>query len=196
MVVQIPYLWAEATLVVVWLVVRAVVCARRGSIDRRRELRSLLMLANLMFIVRFTMFPFWRVNGQVEPLVFDSAQILPFRLQPYPLYNVLLSYLDLDMLINLFGNVLLFIPTGAILPIVYPKLDSFWKVFRVGFLMSLAIEAAQLLFYLRTTDVDDLILNCLGVAIGYAIYRRLRRQALQHAPSEQCDRSQGPGAHQ
>ncbi|MBQ2750269.1 MAG: VanZ family protein, partial [Clostridia bacterium] len=51
-----------------------------------------------------------------------------------------------------------------------------------GFLMSLSIELLQLPFAVRASDVDDLILNSLGVVLGYGIYAlvnamvRLRRK--------------------
>ena len=40
--------------------------------------------------------------------------------------------------------------------------------------MSLTIEILQLPFADRTSDVDDLILNTLGVAIGYILYLTVR----------------------
>ena len=168
--VEIPFVWTEVALVAIWVLVRGIKCLARGRIDWKQELIGLLMLVNLMVIVRFTMFPFWRLNGEVRPLLFNPDKILPFRMNLLPLYNIFWTYIDIEMLINVFGNILLFVPTGAILPIVYPKLDSYGKVMRVAALMSLTIEVVQLLFYTRTTDVDDFILNMLGVTIGYIIF--------------------------
>lgn len=65
---------------------------------------------------------------------------------------------------------------GILLPIVYKKLDCFWKVAAVGALISLCIEILQLPFPARASNVDDLILNTLGVAAGYGIYAAVRRQ--------------------
>ena len=61
----------------------------------------------------------------------------------------------------------MFVPTGIILPILYKGVDRLWKAVAIGFSMSLTIEVSQLLFYERTSDVDDLILNTIGVAIGF-----------------------------
>ena len=57
-----------------------------------------------------------------------------------------------------------------ILPVVYKKLNSFNKVVAAGAFISLCIEILQLPFASRATDIDDLILNTLGVAVGYGIY--------------------------
>ena len=46
----------------------------------------------------------------------------------------------------------------------------FRKVLLAGAGLSLAIEIIQLLLPDSVTDIDDLMLNTLGVAIGYGIY--------------------------
>lgn len=80
-----------------------------------------------------------------------------------------------DIIWNIAGNMIMFIPTGIVLPVIYKKLDCFWKVVAVGALISLCIEILQLPFPSRASDVDDLILNTLGVAVGYWIYAGFRR---------------------
>jgi glycopeptide antibiotics resistance protein len=77
--------------------------------------------------------------------------------------------------INIIWNICMFIPTGIILPILYPRLDRFWKVLLAGAGLSLVIEMIQLLFPGSVSDIDDLILNTAGVAIGYGIYKLVHR---------------------
>lgn len=64
----------------------------------------------------------------------------------------------------------MFIPSGIVLPIVYKRLDTFCKVILAGAGISLCIEIIQLPFSVRATDIDDLILNTIGVIVGYVIY--------------------------
>jgi glycopeptide antibiotics resistance protein len=68
----------------------------------------------------------------------------------------------------------MFVPTGIVLPVLYKRLDNFFKVVGTGFLISLSIEILQLPFADRASDVDDLIMNTLGVATGYVIYMIVR----------------------
>ena len=75
-----------------------------------------------------------------------------------------------DFVWNTVGNVTMFIPTGIVLPVVYKKLNSFGKVVAAGAFISLCIEILQLPFASRASDIDDLILNTLGVIAGYGIY--------------------------
>ena len=49
------------------------------------------------------------------------------------------------------------------------------NVILIGFLISLSIEFTQL-FLKRTTDIDDLILNTLGVIIGLLISKRIKNK--------------------
>jgi glycopeptide antibiotics resistance protein len=69
-------------------------------------------------------------------------------------------------------NVLMTIPLGFLLPMIWPQFRSLKKVALAGLLLSLSIEFAQL-FTIRTSTVDDLITNTLGAAIGYFIYKIL-----------------------
>lgn len=71
---------------------------------------------------------------------------------------------------NLFGNVLLFVPLGFLLPFLFAKIRLFSTAIVWTMLASLAIELTQLATRLGFFDVDDLILNVLGGAIGYAVW--------------------------
>lgn len=76
-------------------------------------------------------------------------------------------------IVNLFGNVIMFIPLGFLLPKVFPKLDRLGKVLLATFFIMLTVELAQLFTLLGSCDTDDLILNVLGSAMGYGIQKRL-----------------------
>ncbi|MFB4169341.1 VanZ family protein [Virgibacillus sp. JSM 102003] len=77
--------------------------------------------------------------------------------------------------VNLIGNTAVFIPMGMLLVLVNRKI-SFLKMFLIGFAASFAIEVTQLVLSLlkvlsRSFDVDDLILNTIGVIIGFAVMK-------------------------
>jgi len=73
--------------------------------------------------------------------------------------------------INLGGNVATFIPLGFFLPALYEKLRSFWRFFFTVLLLIVAIEILQLFTLLGSCDVDDLILNLPGAAIGFGLWK-------------------------
>ena len=71
-----------------------------------------------------------------------------------------------NIIINLFGNIIMFIPFGF-LGWLNAKYFSFKKLI-VDFLSALIIvEALQYLTRLGVFDIDDLALNSLGVWIGF-----------------------------
>ena len=72
---------------------------------------------------------------------------------------------------NLLGNVGLFTPLGVFLPLLFSALRRFWRVLLLTLLLILALELTQAVTGLGTFDVDDLILNLLGVFLGYLLYR-------------------------
>ena len=173
--IQISFLLTECLFALCWLLLRIAVWRRQKHIDWKREAMLLLMAVNLAVILRFVFFPMAKVDGRVQPLLFDPARVWPFRLNPVPFVNLKLYTSKSNLLLNVLGNVAMFIPTGIILPLLYRKLDSLWKVAVVGALMSLSIEILQLPFYGRTTDADDFVQNTCGVLIGYGICALARR---------------------
>ena len=63
-------------------------------------------------------------------------------------------------------NMIMMMPFGFLLPLLWPQWRKLWKVILAGLGFSLLIEVLQL-FNTRLSDVDDLIMNSLGAGIGY-----------------------------
>ena len=107
-----------------------------------------------------------------------GAPELPYL---YPRLNInLIPFWDITngvsaYLINSGLHILLFIPLGFILPLLWKEFRSRKAMGITGFLVSLGIELAQLLNY-RISDVDDLIMNTLGALLGYALLTLLSRR--------------------
>ena len=123
-------------------------------------------------------FPRELVDGHIQPLGFEVATAFHLRMNLVPLVHLFDYGNARDIVWNVVGNAAMFIPSGIILPIVYRQLNNFWKVVKAGAFISLCIEILQLPFPSRASDIDDLILNTLGVIVGYGIYvvfKRLKR---------------------
>lgn len=87
----------------------------------------------------------------------------------YPVINWI-PFTDLSgrNIIGMVLNIALFIPFGGFVTLYFKEFQGLKNILITGFLMSLSIEILQLATY-RATDVDDLIMNTLGVVIGYGI---------------------------
>lgn len=68
--------------------------------------------------------------------------------------------------INLIGNVALLVPIGFLAPFVYGNM-TWKKSFVLAVAAGLVIEGIQVIFRVGIFDIDDVILNGLGVMVGY-----------------------------
>lgn len=107
----------------------------------------------------------------------SNLNLMPFR--TLRLFFGLLGdhrpHLVRSALINLLGNVVMFVPLGLFLPLTFAKLRKLWRAMLAVALLIAAVEIAQLFTLLGSCDVDDLILNLLGAALGYGIYKRMKK---------------------
>ena len=74
------------------------------------------------------------------------------------------------VVVNLAGNVLAFVPFGALLPMLHRRWRSFLKMVILTLCFSLVIELIQLMCKVGSFDVDDLLLNTIGGALGYLAF--------------------------
>ena len=153
-----------------WILVRIWHWKKNGRISWKREIQLLLVYICITVVVRFTFFPFSKVDGKIQPLVFDVAKIFPPRINLIPMFFLFDYEIRREALINLIGNTAMFLPLGIVWPSVFHKLDTHRKVIASGVATSLAIEILQLPFFDRVSDIDDLILNSLGFLTGYGIF--------------------------
>ena len=119
-------------------------------------------------IYRFMLSPFSAAKEAIElggPWLFAGIRVV----KPELLEGIIL-------------NILLFIPFGYLLPLVWKKADQWWKVMLAGLLTSLFIEAMQMVLHRGFADVDDLINNTIGTLIGWICYTVLMKK---HDASEE-----------
>lgn len=106
------------------------------------------------------------------PFFFKYYSLIPFK--------TIIAYFNVEgttpfsAFVNLAGNIIGFIPLGFLVPLIFRKLNTFWKVILIVFSTSFIFELAQLIFKLGIFDVDDLILNTLGGVLGYIMFKLLK----------------------
>lgn len=109
-----------------------------------------------------------------------SYNLQPFReIRRYVTYWRILGLRT--TLLNLAGNVIGFMPFGALLPILARSTRKAWRVGLLSLEISALIEVSQLLFQVGCFDVDDMILNTLGGVLGYAVFWTASRQFFRFA---------------
>lgn len=78
MLVEIFYSQMVLIISALWLLVRGIFWLKNKRIDWKREAQLLLVYICIVVVVRFTFCPFGKVDGKIQPLLFDKDQILPF----------------------------------------------------------------------------------------------------------------------
>jgi glycopeptide antibiotics resistance protein len=68
--------------------------------------------------------------------------------------------------INVVGNILLFIPLGMMVRSLYPS----WLRYFATLLVIIALESVQYITKLGVFDLTDMVLNYLGILLGFALY--------------------------
>lgn len=145
---------------------------------RKRFIPIILFVAYAVFLIKVMVFksmPTVHV-GQVM-LNFSGtesghpANFVPFKtILPY-----LLGYKGWIIAgINLAGNILPLIPIGFLLPLISKRM-TWKKALLLSFVTALAIEIMQVVLDVGIFDIDDVILNVLGVMIGFWAFLILMR---------------------
>ena len=127
------------------------------------------MMVYLLFFREpsFTDEPYWGlVRAHFNPVPFRTIKLY-LRLLENPARPWLMRLAH----VNLLGNVLLFIPLGIFPPLLHPNMRRIWKTILLAAGIMPAVALAQMLLLVGTCDVDDLILNVTGAALGYGLFR-------------------------
>lgn len=107
---------------------------------------------------------------------FRDSPVVPFKIEYIPFktittyFNTVLPFRPLEFSVNIIGNIVLFVPYGF-LGILYPKLNRFRWLLLTFFIVINIVEFSQYYFRRGFADIDDIILNTFGVAIGFVIYK-------------------------
>ena len=111
----------------------------------------------------------WQKGVILEGL--GTANFVPF--------HTIKMYIDyaykLNSVENLAGNILVFVPFGFLFPMVSRDGEKFSVMFANAFTFVLGIETFQLFSAFGAFDVDDILLNCLGAALGFGLYKIMGR---------------------
>lgn len=126
---------------------------------------SLFLWIFILYTLALLVLLFFRPNNQT----YYSFNLVPFATINYYLtgnVNWIIS------IYNLAANIGLFIPYGILLKV---KSYSVRKLIFIPILFISLIESFQFITHRGSLDIDDLILNLLGVYIGYLLYPLFKR---------------------
>ncbi|WP_245711632.1 VanZ family protein [Gracilibacillus ureilyticus] len=68
---------------------------------------------------------------------------------------------------NIIGNILVFLPLGLLLPLLFRQFRNFTSVLITVTSLTIMVEFAQITLHIGQFDVDDIILNIIGGVTGF-----------------------------
>jgi glycopeptide antibiotics resistance protein len=142
------------------------------NVQRRRWIAACALIAYSAILIRFVVFKAAPVLyiGHVR-LKFNHTHTGPGNFTPFKTIFPLLTGQTnhLIAMVNLFGNILPFIPVGFLAPLVFGSM-TWQKALVLAVAVGFAMEGMEVVFRVGIFDVDDILLNAFGVMIGYWTY--------------------------
>ncbi|SEQ24513.1 VanZ like family protein [Ignavigranum ruoffiae] len=133
---------------------------------RRQGVAKMIFWLYLIFLIWLVIFKFnlsWT----------DIHRVRDLNLIPFHYENVVEGDIPL---FEAFLNLLVFVPFGDLLRLVYKR--SFIRNLLLIFGLSLIFEISQYVFAIGASDITDLISNTLGGAVGLGLAKLLHRERI------------------
>lgn len=152
-----------------------------GDINYKKESLYLIFVCYIVGLFNLVLVPrnFWDIiwynifyNFNENPF----AGIFDFSYNFIPtIYKIIIGEYTLDSWVKtmIVGNFLMFIPMGILLSLCFENVNK-KNIFKYAVLIPLAIEVLQLVVG-RSFDIDDLVMNFLGIVIGYFIVKLVKK---------------------
>ncbi len=154
-----PFVGIAVAVFIAW----RIFCWRRDHTRLARQAVVVLLFGWSIVVAYLAFFPMHIIlydwHGTVSLVPFASSIDLIRHATPFTAAK------------NIVGNILLFLPFGILLPLLFEKLRAFWPLAWRAAIMSAAIEVVQIPTQVRATDVDDVILNVVGALVGLLLFR-------------------------
>lgn len=175
--IVIVLIFAIAGWLVFWQIFILIKKKRGLKINKVAQLTILLFYAYIIGVLSLTIFPlpfarFKKPNHGINiiPVLYTVKGLLEM---PRSVNKTLAEEHNFE---NLAGNIILFMPLGIFVPLLFPAYRTINRVLVIAALCSVSIELTQLIerqfeIY-RIVDIDDVILNTSGAVIGFMLLKK------------------------
>ncbi|MGG2025622.1 VanZ family protein [Gottfriedia sp. S16(2024)] len=168
----------------------------KGYITLLKYLYWIIFGIYITCIVDITLFPFpyqkYLIQVMIEDHLGYTNNFVPLKVVVdsirYGSFSIALKQVG--------GNIVLFMPLGFALRVLYPKIMKS-KTILVGFTVSLGIEIIQgttgifLGYNYRSCDIDDILLNTFGTVLGVLVFSLSTKFSIKKKNDNQYIKRQG-----
>ncbi|MFD4707943.1 VanZ family protein [Gottfriedia sp. NPDC058432] len=140
------------------------------SVTKQKFVHFTLWFFYYLSLVKVVFFPityFYKKNPEITSKLY-------YLFSPF---NTILKSIEHDLWIQVIGNILLLLPIPVLYVVLKRKILRFHKNFLIGLFLTVSIEIIQLgINYItgypnKVMDIDDVILNVIGILLGWIISR-------------------------
>lgn len=142
---------------------------KRITYSWKYELADICFIFYMLCLFQITAFRFGGIGWNLDNMLSRMTRVnsIPFVV----LWRWVIYGTWWHLFYNVIGNCLWFIPFGFLLPAIYSEYRRYgWLVIFMGMIVSMIIEILQFILCTGVTDIDDVIFNTLGTAVGYLIW--------------------------
>lgn len=101
-----------------------------------------------------------------------SINLIPFKTIGEYINAYFNNSMNKDIILsNVIGNIAIFAPYGIFFPFIFKNYRNWGNFIITIIALLIGVEVIQLMFNLGSFDIDDLILNMIGVIVTYSIFR-------------------------
>lgn len=130
---------------------------------RKLNLNDITILAFLVYLIIFIKITLFQDTEFTLNLT-DTLKQANFILVVYTLNTIQ------DNLISILKTIIITIPFGFLLFLLFIDQKNYSKLIKIGFMISFIVELLQLFKINQYLNIDDILLNTLGFIIGGSIY--------------------------
>ena len=143
-----------------------------GILCRKKENRNIQIVVMIIFAVYLFAVLHITGAGTIYDVIRNGLEIneKQINLIPFSEYSLNRSVYITQALLN----IILFVPFGVLVPLIWQNYRKIWSILLSGFLLSFLIEFSQLLNH-RSFDIDDLIYNTAGALFGVLLFKLIFR---------------------
>jgi glycopeptide antibiotics resistance protein len=179
------WLYMAALPLVIWILARRRARGRARGRASTRTLVALVAVAHVAILANVALFPI-----PVDPVLIAAGRaaaaassgdrglgLIPFATIGPVLGGDALPYATRIAILNAF----VLAPAGVYLPLLFRPLRAWRGLVLLAIAGGLSVEACQLAvstvlgFHYRTIDIDDVILNAIGIVVGWLVLRVVLR---------------------
>ncbi len=140
-----------------------------------KYLHTALLICFIVYIVAV----FWNLfltNTQYMLTSGRQINLIPLATLVH-YYEVLRHIRSPAMLKYIYGNLLLFIPFGLLLPLLFENARKIYRVLLCAFIFGIFLELAQYATFTGIADIDSVLLRTAGAVTGYLGYVTMAKAA-------------------